>query len=1036
MSNPKTTDTSERGYQKLFVKKLLEVQAYNTETTTADFDTEFCINRQQVLDFIKATQPEAYAYIERTGIRPFLVRLDKKIKDKGIVEVFRKGISHKDHKIHLYYPKPNSIYNKETTALYQSNTFTVTQELVYSHNEKNKNRLDLTIFTNGFPIITMELKNAYTYQSVKNAIKQYKEDRDPKDKIFNLGRCMVHFAIDTSQVFMTGQLAKNKTKFFPFNKGLNDGASHEPFGAGNPNIKPKQKTAYLYEEILSKDSIANLIEKFVTIVEEKDEDTGKKYSIQYFPRYHQLTVVRRLLKHAKINGVGQRYLIQHSAGSGKSNSITWLAHQLTSLHDKKGEISLFDSVVVVTDRQILDEQIRKNIKNFAQVKRIVEAITGKSKNIKELDPSEESASKTIHMQLALANNKKIITCTVQTFPNVLKAISDWKAKKVAIIIDEAHSSQSGNAAASMNAVFSDMNFDEIERDEEGNIPTEDLLNYIIESKKMLDNASYFAFTATPKNKTLETFGSPEEYLDEYNERKTRFLPFHNYSMKQAIEEKFILDVLKNYTTYQSWYKIKQTAEADAAKEFETKEANKRIRRKVEGDERAIRDKAKIMIDHFHKNVRNRIQKKAKAMVVCRSIDSAIKYKDAFDAYLKELNSPFKAIVAFSGKKPHYKTRQEVTEAKMNNFKDGENNIPDQFKKEEYRFLIVANKFQTGFDQPLLHTMYVDKQLSGVQAVQTLSRLNRAKKPFKKETFVLDFYNDTDEIKEAFRPFYTTTVLSEETDINKLHDLQEKLDDYQIYDQDDLYDFFKKFYNNAERGDLEYLTNKVSDNFQEELIKDQQIDFKSTAKSFYRTYNYLVKITEGNNQYWEMLALFLKHLIPHLKIEEELTEENILEVIDMDSYRTVLQQEKKDIALDAEVGYVQPIPVEAGGSGAEKLFDTLENIVNTFNQRFPDFDLGKDGDNAEGEHILSKQIPERLKENKENLQYILNSDKANAKVTSDEMINKMMGTLMFTQTGIFKKYSNDEVFKKKYQEFIFDFLWSQRGKGRDAADSNG
>ncbi|MEM8524686.1 MAG: DEAD/DEAH box helicase family protein [Bacteroidota bacterium] len=571
-----TTNTSEKGYQLLFVQKLLDFQQYHAETTTADFDTEFCINRQYVLDFIKATQAKIYEHIEQSGIRTFLVRLDQQISKKGIVEVFRKGIAHKGKKVFLYYPKPSSIYNPEASALHKSNTFTVTQELIYSHEASNRNRLDLTIFVNGFPIVTLELKNAYTYQAVYNAIKQYKRDRDPKDKIFNLGRCMVHFAVDTSQVFMTGQLAGKHTRFFPFNKGLNDGAAHAPFGAGNPIVPNKQKTAYLYEEVLSKTSIANLIEKFVTIVEEQDEDTGKKYTVQYFPRYHQMTVVRRLLQHAKTNGVGQRYLIQHSAGSGKSNSITWLAHQLTSLFNDKGEIALFDSVVVVTDRQNLDEQIRNNIKNFAQVKHIVEAITGKQKDIKVLDPSEESASKTVHMRLALANNKKIIICTVQTFPNVLKAIADMEAKKVAIIIDEAHSSQSGNAAASMNAVFSDMNFDDLERDEEGNFSTEDLVTYLIESKKMLPNASYFAFTATPKNKTLETFGVPEIYHDEHNERKTRFLPFHTYSMKQAIEEEFILDVLKNYTTHESWYKIKQINEADTAIEFETKEANKKI----------------------------------------------------------------------------------------------------------------------------------------------------------------------------------------------------------------------------------------------------------------------------------------------------------------------------------------------------------------------------------------------------------------------------------------------------------------------------
>lgn len=438
---------------------------------------------------------------------------------------------------------------------------------------------------------------------------------------------------------------------------------------------------------------------------------------------------------------------------------------------------------------------------------------------------------------------------------------------------------------------------------------------------------------------------------------------------------------------------------------------------------AIRDKAKIMIDHFHKNVRHLIKNKAKAMVVCRSIDAAIKYKDAFDAYLEEINSPFQAIVAFSGKKEHYKTGEEVTEAKMNRFEEAENDIPKQFKKEDYRFLIVANKYQTGFDQPLLHTMYVDKQLSGVQAVQTLSRLNRAKKPQKKDTFVLDFYNELEDIKAAFAPFYTTTVLSEETDINKLHDLQEALDDYQMYDQYDLYDFFRKFYSNAERGVLDYLIDKVNANFQEELIKDQQIDFKSRAKSFYRTYNYLVKITDAENQYWEMLALFLKHLIPHLRIEDETEEENILEVIELENYRTVLQQEKVDILLEPEVGLVNPIPVETKGMLSEKQFDTLENIVNTFNQRFG-------GGFSETEvDILTQQIPEMVLREQENLKFIYNSDKTNAKISSDELLRRIMSDLMFTQTDLFKKFSNNETFQKKYQDFMFDLLWSARGAVR-------
>jgi len=1016
------TDTSEKAFQKLIVKALVRDNGFE-ESVSNDFDREFCINKDQLMTFLENTQVANFNYIQQKGERSFLVRLDKQITDKGIIEVFRKGIKYFDKTVYLFYPEPNSSFNQKDLAKYRDNIFSVTEELVYT--DSNQNRLDLTLFVNGFPVITMELKNAFTHQAVQNAMKQYMYDRSPKDKIFNMGRCMVHFAADTTQVYMTGALAHKNTAFFPFNKGQNEGKPYAPFGAGNP-INPKgQKTTYLWEEILTKSSIANIIEKFATLLEEKNPETGKVNRIQIFPRYHQLTAVRSILSDTKEKGIGQRYLIQHSAGSGKSNSITWLALQLVSLYDKQNTLPLFDSVVVVTDRKVLDEQLRKNIKAFAQVKKMVESITGEAKDIKALDPTEESFSKTSHMRLALANNKKIITCTVQTFPFVLKAVQDLAQKKVAFIIDEAHSSQSGDAAASMNALFADLNSEDLPRDEEGNVSTEDLLNYLIDGRRMLTNASYYAFTATPKNKTLETFGAEQPFKDEHGEMHNRYLPFHTYSMKQAIEEEFILDVLKNYTTWKSFYKVKKEAEAAEETLFETKRANKKIRAYVEGHDMAITEKARIMIDHFNTHVRMRIENKAKAMVVCKSIESAIKYKDAFDVYLKEINSPYKAIVAFSGKKKHSKTGVEVTEEKMNAFADGVNNIPQQFKKDEFRFLIVANKFQTGFDQPLLHTMYVDKQLADVQAVQTLSRLNRAKKPMKRETFVLDFFNEVEDIKEAFLPYYTTTILSQETDPNKLNDLQEALDAVQIYDEDILLEFFEDYYNpQTGRDVIDRIIDQTNRNFNEDLIQDQQIEFKGNAKSFVRTYAYLSRIMDGSNAYWEMLWLFLKHLIPHLDIEEDEVSENILEVIDMDSYRTSRQIEMTNIALEDREGYVDPIPVQMGGGKSESEFETLEAIVKSFNQRFGDIDWGEGIDAKEAENILTKEIPERLEANIDGLEAIKNSDKSNARDESNNLVREIMLDLMLTNTGIFKKYSDDPTFQSRYQEFIFDMLWSK------------
>lgn len=1016
------TDTSEKAFQKRIVEALTQDNGFEVAASN-DFDREFCINKDQLMAFLQKTQLAHFNYIQQKGERSFLVRLDKQITDKGIIEVLRKGIKYFDKTIFLFYPEPNSSFNQKDIANYRANIFSVTEELVYT--DAIKNRIDLTIFLNGFPIITMELKNAFTHQAVQNAIRQYMKDRSPKDKIFNMGRCMVHFAVDTTQVFMTGALAKEKTAFFPFNKGLNEGKPHAPFGAGNPVNPNGQKTAYLWEEILTRSSIANIIEKFATLISEKNPETGKVKRIQIFPRYHQLTSVRRILADTKANGVGSRYLIQHSAGSGKSNSITWLSLQLVSLFDQKNTAPLFDSVVVVTDRKVLDEQLRTNIKAFAQVKRMVESITGSAKDIKALDPNEESISKTTHMRLALANNKKIITCTVQTFPFVLKAVQDLAQKKVAIVIDEAHSSQSGEAAASMNALFADIDSAEIPRNEEGNVSTEDLLNYLIEGRRMLPNASYYAFTATPKNKTLETFGVEQAYKDEFGEEHFRYFPFHTYSMKQAIEEEFILDVLEKYTTWKSFYKVKKDLGAEDSALFETQEANKKIRAYVEGHEMAITEKSRIMIDHFNANVRTRIENKAKTMVVCKSIDSAIKYKDAFDVYLKEINSPYKAIVAFSGKKKHYKTGDEVTEEKMNDFRDNVNDIPKQFNKDEYRFLIVANKYQTGFDQPLLHTMYVDKQLSDVQAVQTLSRLNRAKKPMKKETFVLDFFNDLEDIRLAFLPYYTTTILSQETDLNKLNDLQDELDGVQIYDDEVLKEFFEAYYDpKTGRDEIDRIIAQANNHFMEDLILDQQIKFKGNAKSFVRTYAYLSRIMTDPNHEWEMLWLFLKHLIPHLKIKEDDLDEDILEMIDMESYRTSRQIEMTNIVLENEEGYVHPIPVQMGGGQMETEFDTLQAIVASFNQRFGDIDWGEGIDAKEAENILTKEIPDRLEANLNGLEAIKNSDKSNARDESNNLVREVMLDLMLTNTGIFKKYSDDSDFQSRYQEFIFDLLWSK------------
>jgi type I restriction enzyme, R subunit len=996
------TDTSERGFQKFITNYLVTEQGF-VETTPNEFDREFCINTKQVLAFIEATQKDAYEMIQKKGERPFLVRLDEKIKELGVVEVLRKGTKHFDKTIELFYRKPASGNNPKDAARYAANVFSVTQELKYSLSHEN--RLDLTVFVNGIPVITCELKNPLSGQYVQNGIRQYQNDRDPKEKIFSFARCMVHFAADTEQVFMCSELKGKSSSFIPFNKGLNDGKATPPFGAGNPVNPNGLKTHYLWEEVLRKDSLANIIDKFASVIEETDEDTGKKKKKMIFPRYHQLTSVKQILAHAKENGIGQKYLIQHSAGSGKTKTIAWLSHQLHGLFDKTGEHHIFDSVIVITDRTVLDKQLSDEIKQFAPKQGIVAAITN------------DGASKTTHLREAIANKKKVIICTIQTFPHLLKEMEDLGSLKFAIIIDEAHSSQSGETSAKMNAVLADKGEDSEDEEE----PTlEDKINELIESRKMIKNGSYFAFTATPKNKTLETFGVPRKYTKD-GEEKTAFDAFHLYSMKQAIEEEFILDVLQNYTTYNSFYKLIKSVEENP--EFDTKQAQKKLRAYVEGHEFAIAEKAKIMIDHFHRDVKHLINGEAKTMIVTKSIIAAIKYKKAFDEYLKEIKSPYKAIVAFSGKKEYKGV--EYDEVSMNNFDTYKNDIPKNFKKKEYRFLIVANKYQTGFDQPLLHTMYVDKKLRDVQAVQTLSRLNRAFKPNKKDTFVLDFYNSAEEIKEAFDPYYTSTILSEETSPNKLNDLLDALDKFEVYNEDVVKDFFEKYSGNADRTILDPIIDSAAHIFKYDLDIDKQIDFKIKVKSFLRTYSYLAKLLDFNNVYWEQLWWYLKYLLPKLTIDEnEDLAQGIIESIDMDSYRPA-KQGTETIWLAAEEGFVNPIPVGVGGGKSEPELDTLENILNAFNQRFGDIDWT---DKDKVNQFLTEQLPAEMKADKKVMDAITTSpDKQNAKISSDKKVEELMQQYLFTQTEIFKKFSTDQDFQRRYKEFIFDTLWTRQNK---------
>jgi type I restriction enzyme R subunit len=887
-----TTDTSEKGLESLIVAAMTgkpgvaSPQLGEVGDSEAGFsgagwilgdakayDREYAVDLAQLSEFIYGTQKplvEAFELEHESPTRRnFLARLQGEVAKRGVIDVLRRGIKHGAHHVDLFYGTP-SPGNEKAKKLFAENRFSVPRQLKYSRDETQL-ALDLCLFINGLPIATFELKNSLTKQTVADAVEQYKRDRDARERLFEFGRCIAHFAVDEHEIQFCPHLKGKASWFLPFNKGWHD-------GAGNPPNPGGLKTDYLWKQVLTPRGLTNIIENYAQVVEIKDPKTGRKKREQIFPRYHQLDVVRKLLKAVGEQGVGRRYLIQHSAGSGKSNSIAWLAHQLISLN--KEESSLFDSIIVITDRRILDQQIRETIKQFAQVGATVGAVTQGAQQLREF----------------IESGKKIIISTIQKFPVILDEIGDeHRGRKFAIIIDEAHSSQGGRAAAKLNIALSEQFSDE---DEE---TLEDQINRIMEARKMLPNASYFAFTATPKNKTLEIFGEP------YNEAgKVKHLPFHSYTMKQAIQEGFILDVLKSYTPVESYYRLVKTVEADP--DFDTKRAKKKLRRYVESHDHAIGLKAEIMVDHFHEQVigLNKIGGQARAMVVCSGVERAIQYFHALRDYLKERKSPYQAIVAFSGE--HEYGGAKVTEASLNGFPS--NKITDKIQEDPYRFLICADKFQTGYDEPLLHTMYVDKILSGIKAVQTLSRLNRAR-PQKHDTFVLDFMNDGDTIREAFADYYRTTILSEETDPNKLHDLKAALDGYQVYVQEQIDQLVTLYLGGADRDKLDPILDACVATYKEQLDEDGQVDFKGKAKAFVRTYGFLSSILPYTNAEWEKLSIFLNFLISKLPAPEDTDlSKGILEAIDMDSYR-VEKQVARQLQLpdaDAEIG---PVPTSGG-----------------------------------------------------------------------------------------------------------------------------
>lgn len=997
----KTTDTSEKGLESLIVRHLTGLSEPAQESgqtagepvpvyalggyalgNAADYNRDLAMDVPKLLAFLQDTQPKPFAVLglgeEGTKRTQFLHRLQGEIAKRGVVDVLRHGVSHGPAHVDLYKVLPTPA-DPASAENFKKNIFSVTRQLRYSNDETQRS-LDMVVFLNGLPLVTFELKNSLTKQTVHDAVVQYQTTRPPHELLFQMGRCMVHFAVDDAEVRFCTHLTGKNSWFLPFNKGHND-------GAGNPPNPHGLKTDYLWKQVLAKPSLANIIENFAQIVEEEDEK-GKKKRRQVFPRFHQLRSVRALLQAAREEGVGRRYLVQHSAGSGKSNTIAWLAHQLVELKAPADPLKpLFDTVVVITDRRALDTAIARTIKGFDHVS----SIFGHSDSAEEL-------------RGYLSQGKKIIVTTVQKFPWVLDELGGMANKRFALLIDEAHSSQGGKTTAKMHLALSGGEADE-EGDEES---VEDKVNHLIESRKMLGNASYFAFTATPKNKTLELFGERHEEGDKVSFRAR---PELTYTTKQAIAEGFILDVIQNYTPVDSFYRVAKTVEGDP--DFDKKKALKKIRAYVESHEKAIRKKAEIMVDHFTVQVagKRKIGGQARAMIVCGGVARAVDYYFAVSDYLKEIKSPYKAIVAYSGE--HEVNGQKRTEADLNDFPSKD--IPAKLKQDPYRFLIVANKYVTGFDEPLLHTMYVDKQLAGVQAVQTLSRLNRAH-PQKRDTFVMDFVDNEEAVKAAFQDYYRATVQTGETDPNKLHDLKSALDGHQVYAWAQVERLVELFVSGAERDTLDPILDTCVEVYTGHLNEEQQVEFKGKAKGFVRSYGFLGAILPYGHPAWEKLSIFLNFLIPKLPApKEEDLSKGVLEAIDMDSYRPEVKASLA-MAMDEADGSLEPAPMGAGGGLPETEVEKLSNIIKTFNDLFGNIDW-KDTDKIR--KVISEDIPAKVAQDTAYQNAQKNSSKQNARLEHDKALGRVVLALLADHTELFKQFSDNPSFKRWLTDSVFE-----------------
>ena len=992
-----------------------------------DMDKKLAIDLRRLWAFLESTQNDVLKEYKGKDLKSELPkRISKDIETFGVIKVLREGVDVDNIHLSLFYPKPSAADSETSKLKYAQNQFSLTRQQTFSVANPGL-EIDMVLFVNGLPVFTFELKNPWTHQTAKyDGQKQYKStERNPKETLLNFGRCLAHFTMDKDEVFFTTRLNLDKTYFMPFNKGLPNGQ-----GAGNPvNAEGGYKTSYMWEQILQKDTVADIIMNYVCFdydeakTQKKVPHIMKNAKKLIFPRYHQLDVVGKLLDDVAEMGVGKTYLIEHSAGSGKSNSLTWLAYKLIktcpntmdAVRAKAVDAPLFNSVIVVTDRRLLDKQISDNIKMFGQSAKIV-AHADTSKDLKE----------------AIENNKRIIITTIQKFPFICDAISDVSDHNFAVIIDEAHSSQSGIAADKLNATV------QKDADTDGS-DTDALLEKLMKDRKMSTNCSYFAFTATPKRETLERFGSEDA--------EGKFHPYHLYSMKQAIEEGFILDVLTNYTTYRSYYELTKSIEDNP--EYNNERAQKKLRGAVERDPKTIAAKADVMLTHFDAKVfrSHKLKGKAKAMVVTKDIECAIKYYQALNRIVVDKGLPYKILIAFSGEKrlQHQEASiypitdnlygsiaaedsgtawSDYTEAGMNGFPDSQ--TAEKFDSDDYRILVVANKYLTGFDQPKLCAMYVDKPLAGVLAVQALSRLNRSAPDLGKlseDLFILDFYNTQDDIKEAFDPFYTSTTLSEATDVNILHELKNTLLSFGVFDMDEVDAFISLYIHGANADQWAPIIDAAADrfNFDIDWPENGKADFKMKCKQFVKIYSRVAAIMPFEMKDWEKLFWFLRYLIPGLHIAGPDIDslKDLLDSVDLNTYglrRTALNE---SIALDAEETTIDPLkPTMVNAGSEEEVKDPLDVILQEFNNRwFNGWEATPDDQKMK---LVSVAQAVAADEDYQTL-VVGNPDQQAVDALMVTIIDRIMRKKRKGDNSLYKEYQQNEGFKADFRSVITRML---------------